>query len=336
MKKFAMILAIIMVAVVSIFDGDASGLVLAAAPLATQQGVFLNQLKTDYENIEKEWLNGVDDFSRWVEDNQQVKFPEGGVSPAVYKDRTTDVDSVEPEETVHSENLVTYDSQNYKLRRISMYALPFDKKAFYTKKSAEAIVEQELKDACYNFAAKEAKTKSIIYAATGTDDGTFKTFSFDDLKKLAELADSKIFPKKGRKLILPSDMWWALVNSSTLLTNQVQNMPNTGNIEIKLVNALGFTIYKSLGDMYKLGYDTSTSKKAAQGAEITGNVVPAATFFCDGGVFKASGDYKMSAVDFANNPTGRAYEFGFQHRALYGKQYNDEKYTGLIYLPKKG
>ncbi|MBQ8703396.1 MAG: hypothetical protein IJ524_03345 [Bacteroidales bacterium] len=156
MKKFAMLIALAVVAVGCVLGADAQldvpeGVILAIAPLATQKAVFLNSLKEEYEKIDT-WLANAEDLSAFVVDGQTIKFPEGGADPAVYKNRTTDVDAVEPTETVYSEDLDVYDSQNYKIRNIYLHALPFDKVQFYTRKSADSIVKKEIADAAYAFA----------------------------------------------------------------------------------------------------------------------------------------------------------------------------------------
>ncbi|NLL27247.1 MAG: T9SS type A sorting domain-containing protein [Bacteroidales bacterium] len=144
-----------------------AGTTLAAAPtLPTQKIVFLQSLKEEYKSIDT-WLNAVEDLSSFVEDGQTLVFPEAGAAPVVYKNKTSDIDAVEPEETVHKEELDVYDSQNYKLRNVYLHALPYDKIQHYTKKSANSIIEKELADAYYNFAPESAGAKKIILPATG-------------------------------------------------------------------------------------------------------------------------------------------------------------------------
>ena len=338
MKKLAMLIALAVVAVGCVLGADAQldipeGVSLAIAPLATQKAVFLNSLKEEYEKIDT-WLANAEDLSAFVVDGQTIKFPEGGADPAVYKNRTTDVDSVEPTETVYSEDLDVYDSQNYKIRNIYLHALPFDKVQFYTRKSADSIVKKEIADAAYAFAPLQAGTKSIVMATTGDAADGFKMLTLADVLTLARTADRMQMPEGNRNLVLPSDWWWDLVNNNEILKGQLKYQQNTGVIDPKIVNYYGINIHKSLGDKLGLGYDTNTSKKAAQGAAITGTVCPAALFFCGQEVYRAGGQFEMFYKDKSVNTDGRAYEFGFQHRFKAGHQMSNDRYCGLLYKAK--
>lgn len=338
MKKFAMLIALAVVAVGCVLGADAQldvleGVSLALAPLATQKAVFLTSLKEEYEKIDT-WLEKAEDLSAFVIDGQTIKFPEGGADPAVYKNRTTDVDSVEPTETVYSEDLDVYDSQNYKIRNIYLHALPFDKVQFYTRKSADSIVKKEIADAAYAFAPLQAGTKSIVMATTGDAADGFKMLTLADVLTLARTADRMQMPEGNRNLVLPSDWWWDLVNNNEILKGQLKYQQNTGVIDPKIVNYYGINIHKSLGDKLGLGYDTNTSKKAAQGAAITGTVCPAALFFCGQEVYRAGGQFEMFYKDKSVNTDGRAYEFGFQHRFKAGHQMSNDRYCGLLYKAK--
>lgn len=338
MKKFAMLIALAVVAVGCVLGADAQldvpeGVSLALAPLATQKAVFLTSLKEEYEKIDT-WLANAEDLSAFVVDGQTIKFPEGGADPAVYKNRTTDVDSVEPTETVYSEDLDVYDSQNYKIRNIYLHALPFDKVQFYTRKSADSIVKKEIADAAYAFAPLQAGTKSIVMATTGDASDGYKMLTLADVLTIARTADRMQMPEGNRNLVLPSDWWWDLVNNNEILKGQLKYQQNTGVIDPKIVNYYGINIHKSLGDKLGLGYDTNTSKKAAQGAAITGTVCPAALFFCGQEVYRAGGQFEMFYKDKSVNTDGRAYEFGFQHRFKAGHQMSNDRYCGLLYKAK--
>lgn len=338
MKKLAMLIALAVVAVGCVLGADAQldvpeGVSLAIAPLATQKAVFLNSLKEEYEKIDT-WLEKAEDLSAFVVDGQTIKFPEGGADPAVYKNRTTDVDSVEPTETVYSEDLDVYDSQNYKIRNIYLHALPFDKVQFYTRKSADSIVKKEIADAAYAFAPLQAGTKSIVMATTGDASDGFKMLTLADVLTLARTADRMQMPEGNRNLVLPSDWFWDLVNNNEILKGQLKYQQNTGVIDPKIVNYYGINIHKSLGDKLGLGYDTNTNKKAAQGAAITGTVCPAALFFCGQEVYRAGGQFEMFYKDKSVNTDGRAYEFGFQHRFKAGHQMSNDRYCGLLYKAK--
>lgn len=307
---------------------------LAIAPIVldTQQIVFLNSLKEEYYAIDT-WLNEADDLSSFVEKGQTLIFPEAGDFPTVYKNKTDDVDAVEPTETTNSVALDVYDSQNYRIRNINLHALPFDKVAHYTKKSSDAIVKAEIVDAAHAFAAVSASAKCIVLGTTGPVRDGFKMATIDDVITLARACDNAQFPSEGRNLVLPSDMWWDLVNNNDILKGQLQFQQNTGIIEPKIVQYYGFKIHKSIQKL-NVGYDVIAATKAAQGTVITGNVVPAGFMFISSVVFRASGMFDMFRVVKNQNTAGRAEEFGFQHRFKADHQMSGRRYSALFYQAK--
>jgi len=348
MKKlfgFIAVLAILLVAVTEAFAGHtgathmlagSGGLLLMAPPitLSTQKIVFLRSLKEEYNAIET-WLNNAEDLSSFVKDGQTLVFPEGGADPAVYKNRITDVDDVEPTETTNEISLDVYDSQNYKLRNIVLHALPYDKMQFYTRKSADAIVRQEIADAAYAFAPDAAGNKKIILPTTGALRNGYKTLTLEDIVTCARACDNAEYPEK-RHLVLPSDLWWDLVNNNTILKGQLERMVMNGVITPSVVEYYGFKIHKSLGNKLGVCWDMDNSVKAPQGSAIGGAIVPAALLFCENQVFRAGGNMEMFFKDKSVNTSGRAYEFGFQHRFAANFQMSAQRYSGLIYQAATG
>ncbi|WP_165027056.1 hypothetical protein [Dysgonomonas sp. ZJ279] len=324
---------------------SAAGLLIAAPPvvLDTQTIVFLTSLKEEYQAIDT-WLKEAEDLSSFVEDGQTLVFPEGGEDPLVYKNRVTDIDSVEPEETVHKVALDVYDSQNYKLRNIFLHALPFEKVQFYTRKSANAIVRQEIEDSAHNLTPESVGNKRIVIGSTGISrntDGTttiitregLKVLCLDDIVTLARACDNQEFPDEGRNLVLPSDMWWDLVNNNSILKGQMERLGHDGTIKPLIVEYYGFKIHKSTQKL-KIGYDIVNRIKAPQGTIITNDIVPAGFVFIRASVFRASGMFELFRKVKSQNTSGRAEEFGFQHRFKSDFQMSAQRYSAMIYMDK--
>ena len=312
------------------------GLILAApVTLSTQKIVFLTSLKEEYEQVAT-WLNEAEDLSTFVEDGQTLVFPEAGAAPAVYKNRITDVDNVEPTETVFKSELDVYDSQNYKIRNIYLHALPYEKIQHYTRKSATAIIKREIEDAAYAFAPEGAGSKRVIIPTTGGVRGGLKTLSIEDIVTLARECDKEKFPETGRNLVLSWEMWWDLINNNAILKGQLERTPQTGIINPNIVEYYGIKIHKSLGDNLGIVWKIATSEKMAQGTAISVSrgLVPAALLFCSGQVFRAGGSVEMYYKEKSQNTEGRAYEFGFQHRFKADFQMSAQRYSGLIYAAK--
>ena len=301
-----------------------------AVVLPTQQIVFIRQLQADYYAIDS-WLNEAQDLSSFVEEGQTLRFPEAGSKPTVYKNSTSDIDSVEPTETVFDVPLDYYDSQNYKMRNINMHALPFDKIAYYTKLSSDAIKLKEVSDAAYAFAPTSAGNKKIIMPTTGPALNGLKTLTLADVITLARACDNAGFPSNGRNLVLTSDMWWDLVNNNDILKAQLGFQQQNGIINPQIINYYGFKIHKMFAGNTGVAFDITAGAKAAQGAVITGSVVPCGFVFVSTEVFRANGNFDMYLKDKAINTGGRATEFGFSHRFKADFTKDAQKYSAMIY-----
>lgn len=324
-----LILAAVVIVLITAICNELGIILAAAVVLPTQQIVFLRSLQEEYNKIDT-WLNEAQDLSSFVADGQTLRFPEAGAAPEVYKNRTTDIDSVEPQETVYDVPLDYYDSQNFKIRNIYDHALPFDKIQYYTRLSSQSIIEKEVADAAYTFAPESAGTKRIVIPTTGGARNGYKMCSLDDIINLARACDNAGFPDAGRNLVLPSDMWWDLVANNDILKAQLSYQQNNGIINPTIVNYYGFKIHKSASNSL-VAYDVATNQKAPQGSVITGNIVPAGFVFIATNVFRASGKFEMFLTPKQNNPTGRATEFGFAHRFKADFVLSGQRYSAIIY-----
>jgi hypothetical protein len=331
MRKIIFKLLMICACIGAVIMSEHSMLLLAAPPvvLDTQMMVFTRSLKTEYEAIDT-WINEAEDLSSFVSQGQTLIFPEGGADPAVYVNRVTDVDNVEPAETTVEVPLDVYDSQNYKIRNIYVHALPFDKVQFYTRKSAASIVKKEIEDAAYAFAPENEGHRRIVIGTGGTESAGFKMLCLGDIIKLARACDAQAFPRDGRNLVLPADMWWDLVETNPILKGQLERQPQNGVILPHVVEYYGFKIHKSQQPL-GLAWDVSAEAKASQGTVVTGDVVPCGFMFLKTSVFRASGRFFMFNKPLLQNTDGRAYEFGFQHRFKADYQMGGQRYSALIY-----
>lgn len=343
-RKFALslCLSLLFSAIIGLFAGPVFGfasLITSLVPkpagiamMGLQREVWLPSLAEQYEQ-KRDWMDGLDDLSMFVDTNQTLHFAEIGDYPAVYKNKTTDVDAVEPSETPSSVDLDTYDSQNYKIRKIGLYGIPYAKVEAYTRQSAEAIRLKEAKAAAYAISPdiNSSGGKKIILPTTGANNGSgLAKLTLDDVQNLAKAMDLLKFPdaETGRHLVLTTNMWWELVLSNDILKAQIQYQQTVGIIDPKLVNYYGFKIHRYDAE---IGYNIDTAQKAAEGAVITGSITPMSFAFCTREAWKASGVFSLFDKPIQTNTSGRAYEFGFQHRFKAGMQRASLKYSAGIY-----
>lgn len=303
--------------------------------MGLQREVWLPSLQEQYEQ-KRDWMTGLSDLSAFVDANQVLHFAEIGDYPEVYKNRNTDIDEVEPDETPNEVPLDTYDSQNYKIRKIGLYGIPYAKVEAYTRQSAEAIRLKEAKACAYAISPDEdsAPGKKIIIPTTGNNNGIgLKGCTIQDIAKLAQAMDVNKFPEPetGRHIVLTTNQWWEVVLSNDILKGQLERQQMSGVINPIVVNYYGLNIWRYDAEV---GFDVTTNKKAPEGSVVSGNVVPLGFAFCTREAWKAEGAWSLFDKPINTNTRGRAYEFGFQHRFKAGMFRNALKYTAGIYSAK--
>jgi hypothetical protein len=305
----------------------------SGAMMGLQREIWLPDLQLKYEQ-KRDWMNHMTDLSEFVDEYQVLHFAEIGDYPAVYVNRTTDVDSVEPTETPNQATLDTYDSQNYKIRKIGLYAIPYRKVEFYTAQSSEAIRLREARTAAYAVSPDAPGANKIIIPSTGDNDGTgLCKILLRDIATLAQAMDNYKFPEAqtGRHLVLTTNQWWQLVNDNEILKGQIIYQQKVGEINPMIVNYYGITIHRYDSGV---GYDVDADAKAAQGTVIGGDVVPFGFCYCTRETWKGEGAWSMFDKPVQSNTGGRAHEFGFQHRFKAGVFRKNQQYTAGIYSAK--
>ncbi len=123
---------------------------------------------------------------------------------------------------------------------------PFDKIAYYTKKSADSVIKQEVEDAAHAFAPEQSGNKVVVLGTSGAVNASgVKMATVNDIVSLARACDAAAFPDEGRNLVLPADMWWDLVVNNDVLKGQMERQPQNGVIKPNIVEYYGFKIHKS-------------------------------------------------------------------------------------------
>ena len=340
---FSIILTLLFSAIVGAFAGPLVGAISLVSSLipkpsgilmmGLQREVWLPSLQEQYEQ-KRDWMDGLSDLSMFVDTNQFIHFAEIGDYPSVVKNSNSDITNVEPTDTPSSVSMDTYDSANYKIRKIGLYGIPYGKIEAYTRQSAEAIRLLEAATCAYAISPDvngNSTTKKIILPTTGNNNGSgYAMMTLEDIQKLAKAMDQYKFPEPetGRYLVLTTNMWWELVSSNVILANQIGFRQDVGIIAPQMVNYYGFKIYRYDAGV---GYGITASAKAAFGAVYSADIRPMSFAFCTREAYKASGAFSMFDKPIQQNTTGRAYEFGFQHRFISGMFRAAQKYTAGIY-----
>jgi|GEM_PF-1598674 len=312
----------------------------SVAMMGLQREVWLPSLQEKYEQ-KRDWMNELSDLSQFVDESQIIHFAEIGDYPTVYKNRNDDIDAVEPTETPGDVELDTYDSQNYKIRKIGLYGIPYAKVEAYTRQSATAIRLKEAKATAWAITPNvdSEAGKKVILATSGVDLGTgYLSIRIEDIQKLARSCDNLKFPEAetGRCLVLTSNMWWELVMSNEILKAQIGFRQEPGTIQVtgsKNVDVVYYYGFKIFRYDAEVGFDMDANAKAAEGTVIAGNVVPLSFAFFSREAWKGEGVWSMFDKPIQTNTSGRAYEFGFQHRFKAGLMRTAYKYSAGIYSP---
>jgi hypothetical protein len=297
--------------------------------MGVSKEIWLPILKGDYDQANT-WLDKAQSWDAFIENDVLHTAEDGGSELETYKNKTDDVDSIEPTETPNSISLDYYDTQNYKIRHGKLETLPYDKIKYYTDKGAKSLRKKEAIDAAYAFAPLEEGDKIFILPTTGVaKSDSFKRMSIPLLLDAARIADNQKWPEGNRHVVLTSDMWWDLAEDDTI-KKQIELKAAIGKVDVTSIDAYGWTIHKHA---HGVNFNLNAMKKAALGSatSIATGIVPAAFIFCTEETFRASGTFNMIELPFKQNTKGRATEFGFQHRFTAGKIRANYKYCGMIY-----
>ena len=201
--------------------------------------------------------------------------------------------------------LYKYDTENTKVTRDEMEALPYDKEGSVIAQHRETLVERTAAHGLWNLSPAGNTASSPLVSTTGVDNGNSrKRMKGADLIALKQKLDNLKVPKQGRVLILCADHV-----SDLLLEDQSFQLRYNNTAEGSIIGRFyGFDIFE---DVTPAIFDASNAKKAF-GAAAVGTDRNSSTCFFAPRAFQATGTVEMFYQDKYSNPTMRESVVGFQ------------------------
>lgn len=285
-----------------------SGLTLAGV----NKEIWIDALKENFYSP-VQWLDGVVDWSQWVEYNT-INFTVIGTDPVILKDNASwPITAVTRTDTNSTLVLSTYDSTTTRVRNVEEIEAAINKLQSAVKQHKQKLL-QEVTSECMSIyapataaAGATAVTGANRAAVIGSQSTVAGTMTLADLAFVKERWDNLDFPTDGRVGILSPFHLSDLNRLDATLTKEFMNV-TTG----KPVNLYGFEMYT--GGNVPLYTKSTLAKKTYGAAADNTNDCVASIFFAKSEVGKAMGDVEMFWRKMETNPEQRADEIGFQMR----------------------
>jgi hypothetical protein len=281
--------------------------------------IWIDKLKENFYS-KYDWLNGVDDWSEWVEYNT-INFTAVGADPVILKNYAygTPIAATQRTDTNSTVVLDTYDSTTTRVRNTEEIEASISKLESVIKQHKSSLMQELVTECLFNYAPATAAAGA--FTATGANRGAVigaqssvaATLAIKDIARAQQELDNRDFPSEGRVIVLSPYHREDLLAQDVSLQKQFANL-KTG----EALDLYGFKIYVAKNTPL---YTKSTLAIKAYGAaaDATNDCV-ASVIFLQSEVMKCMGDVEMFYKEKGINPEQRADEVGFQVRFKGAKQ----------------
>jgi hypothetical protein len=274
--------------------------------------IWIDKLKDNFY-AKYEWLNGVDDWSQWVDFNT-INFTLAGSDPTILKNNSSwPIVAAQRTDTNATVVLDTYDSSTTRIFNVEEIEASIDKLKSVTDQHKKALMSRIASECLWNYSPATAAAGAFAVtganraAVIGAQTTVAATLSIGDIARAQQELDQRNFTEDGRVLVLSPYHREDLLKQDVSLQKQFANLA-TG----QALDLYGFKIYVS---SQTPTYVKSTLAKAAYGAAADNtNDCVASVVFIQSEVMKAMGSMDMFYKEKGINPEQRADEVGFQMR----------------------
>jgi hypothetical protein len=274
--------------------------------------IWIDKLKENFYSA-YEWLNGVEDWSQWVEFNT-INFTVAGGDPVILKNNSSwPIVAAQRTDTNSTVVLDTYDSTTTRVRNVEEIESVIDKLESVVRQHRSKLMQEIVTECLWNYAPATAAAGNI--AATGANRSVVigsqstvaSTLTLQDIASLQERWDAMDAPLEGRTLVLnPYHRRDLMAQDITLFKSFT---------DLKAGQALplfGINVYVAANT--PLFTKSTLAKKAYGAAADNTNDCIGSVAFINSEVMKAMGDVEMFYKEKGINPEQRADEVGFQVR----------------------
>mgnify|MGYP006266358415 CR=1 FL=1 len=274
--------------------------------------IWIDKLKENFYS-KYEWLNGVDDWSEWVEYNT-INFTTIGSDPVILKNNASwPIVAAQRTDTNSTVVLDTYDSTTTRVYNVEEIEAAINKLESVVKQHRQALMQRIATECLWNYAPSTATAGA--FAATGANRSAVigsqstvaSTLQIADIARAQQQLDNLDAPIDGRVIVLSPYHREDLLRQDVTLQKQFANL-KTG----EALDLYGFKIY--VASNTPLYTKTTLAKKTFGAAADNTNDCVASVVFIQSEVMKAMGSVEMFWKGKDINPEQRADEVGFQMR----------------------
>lgn len=289
-------------------DFTADGILMAGV----NKEIWIDKLKEKFYS-KYPWLDAVDDWSEWVENNT-INFAEIGANPVILKNNVTwPIVAAQRTDTALTIVLDTYDSTTTRVRNVEEIESSYNKLESAVKQHRQSLMQEISTECLWNYAPATAVLGAVAVtganraAVIGSQSTVAATLQLDDIAALQERWDALEFPQDGRVLVLSPYHRRDLMKQDTTLFKQFTDLKAGQALPL-----FGIDVY-TVGNT-PLYTKTTLAKKTYGAAPDNTNDCVASVAFVQGEVMKAEGTMEMFFREKPNNPEQRSDEVGFQMR----------------------
>lgn len=284
------------------------GLSARTGELHLRAGVLVDlwtgELITKFRFVGK-WLSIIPSEDKYV-NNNVIHLADVGADPAVLINNTSyPIASSSRTDSDIAISLKKFDTENTKISKDELYALPYDKNASVIDQHKLVLEETTSQYGLFSLAAAGDTASTPLVLTTGADNGSSRKrmtiFDFSVMKKKQD--DLKI-PLVGRFVVLCNDHVNDLLQTDQSFRDRFWNTQSG--------EPMDFMGYKVFQDVYNPIYNGSLAKKAWGAAAAPTTDRNASVFGYAPRAFQAKGDVSMFYQIADINPTNRESVVGFQ------------------------
>lgn len=274
--------------------------------------IWIDKLKENFYSPYP-WLEGVDDWSEWV-DNNTINLTVSGVDPVILKNNVTwPIVAAQRTDTNGTIVLDTYDSTTTRVRNVEEIETSINKLESVVKQHRRSLLQEIVTECLWNYAPATAAAGAMAAtganrtAVIGTQSTVAARMAIDDIAELQTRMDNLDFPMEGRVLVLSP------YHRQDLLKEDKSLFKNFTSIKGSVPPLYGFDkVYVAKNT--PLFTKTTYAKKAYGAAADNTNDCVASVAFIETEVMKCEGTMEMFYKPKGINPEQRADEVGFQMR----------------------
>lgn len=285
-----------------------SGILMAGV----NKEIWLDKLKESFYSPYP-WLEGVDDWSEWVEFNT-LNFTVIGTDPVILKNNAVwPIVAAQRTDTNSTVVMDTYDSTTTRIRNVEEIEASIKKLESAVRQHKRKLLQDIVTECLWNYAPATAAAGAV--AATGANRAAVigaqttvaATLQMADIAAAQQRYNVLDAPQEGRVLVLSPYHVEDLLKEDKSLFKAFADLRKG-----QVLPLYGFDVYVAANS--PLFTKTTLAKKTFGAAADNTNDCVASVAFIQSEVMKAMGTLKMYYKPQDINPEQRADEIGFQMR----------------------